>query len=51
MIPGDDQWCGNAKTGVRCYHNPHHQSKGESTKHLAAHQEQDEHGKESQSTG
>src|SRR5882762_8780423 len=50
-IPGDHKRCSNAKTGVRSYHNPHHQGKGESTKHLAAHQEQDEHGKESQTAG
>src|SRR5690242_11893050 len=49
-IPRDHQRCSNSKTGVRSYHNPYHQGKGESTKHLAAHQEQDEHGKESQST-
>src|SRR6267154_1151028 len=41
----------NTKTGVRSYHNPYHQGKGESTKHLAAHQEQDEHGKECQTAG
>src|SRR5712664_939643 len=50
-IPGDDERSSNTKTGVRSYHNPYHQGKGESTKHLAAHQEQDEHGKESQTTG
>src|SRR5467141_638404 len=41
----------DTKTGIRSYHNPYHQGKGESTKHLAAHQEQDEHGKESQTAG
>src|SRR5216684_5677688 len=50
-IPGDDERCSDPKTGIRSYHNPYHQGKGESTKHLAAHQEQDEHGKESQSSG
>src|SRR6266851_3256697 len=50
-IPGDHKRSSNAKTGVRSYHNPYHQGKGESTKHLAAHQEQDEHGKESQTAG
>src|SRR5579862_3337668 len=50
-IPRDHERCSNSKTGVRSYHNPYHQGKGESTKHLAAHQEQDEHGKESQSAG
>src|SRR5713101_1992679 len=49
-IPGDHERSSNTKTGIRSYHNPHHQGKGESTKHLAAHQEQDEHGKESQTT-
>src|SRR5215469_13603992 len=49
-IPGDDNGSSNTKTGVCSYHNPYHQGKGESTKHLAAHQEQDEHGKESQAT-
>src|SRR5690242_21151959 len=50
-IPRDHQRCSNSKTGVRSYHNPYHQGKGESTKHLAAHQEQDEHSKESQAAG
>src|ERR1700758_5365231 len=50
-IPGDDYRSGNTKAGVCSYHNPYHQGKGESTKHLAAHQEQDEHVKESQTTG
>src|SRR5213078_2167512 len=50
-IPGNDNGSGNTKTGIRSYHNPYHQGKGESTKHLAAHQEQDEHGKESQTAG
>src|SRR5215469_10833663 len=50
-IPGDDNGSGNTKTGICSYHNPYHQGKGESTKHLAAHQEQDEHGKESQTAG
>src|SRR3989442_11733894 len=50
-IPGDDERCSDPKTGVRSYHNPYHQGKGESTKHLAAHQDQDEHGKESQTAG
>src|SRR5215471_2266082 len=50
-IPGDDKRSGNAKTGICSYHNPHHQGKGECTKHLAAHQEQNEHGKESQAAG
>src|SRR5205823_5497370 len=50
-IPGDDEGSSDTKTGVRSYHNPYHQGKGESTKHLAAHQEQDEHGKESQTAG
>ncbi len=44
VIPGDDERSGDTKTGVRSYHNPHHQGKGEGPKHLAAHQEQDEHG-------
>src|SRR5260370_537486 len=47
-VPRDHQRSSNTKTGVRSYHNPYHQSKGESAKHLATHQEQDEHGKESQ---
>jgi len=47
-VPRDHQRSSNTKTGVRSYHNPYHQGKGESAKHLAAHQEQDEHGKESQ---
>src|SRR5258708_8832687 len=51
MIPGDDERSSDTKTGVRSYHNPYHQGKGESTKHLAAHQEQDEHGKECQTAG
>src|SRR5205807_2154261 len=50
-VPGDDERSSDTKTGVRSYHNPYHQGKGESTKHLAAHQEQDEHGKESQTAG
>src|SRR5438045_2404589 len=50
-IPGDDNGSSNAKTRICSYHNPYHQGKGESTKHLAAHQEQDEHGKESQTAG
>src|ERR1700730_796665 len=50
-IPGDDERSSDTKTGVCTYHNPYHQGKGESTKHLAAHQEQDEHGKESQTAG
>src|SRR5882724_5408932 len=50
-IPGDDKRSSDTKTGVCTYHNPYHQGKGESTKHLAAHQEQDEHGKESQTAG
>src|SRR5207248_5625398 len=50
-VPGDDERSSNTKTGIRSYHNPYHQGKGESTKHLAAHQEQDEHGKESQTAG
>src|SRR5258707_4737492 len=50
-IPGDDEGGSDTKTGVSSYHNPYHQGKGESTKHLAAHQEQDEHGKESQTAG
>src|SRR5467141_3907464 len=50
-IPGDDERSSDTKTGVRSYDNPYHQGKGESTKHLAAHQEQDEHGKESQAAG
>ena len=51
MMPPDHKRSSNAKTGVRSYHNPHHQGKGECTKHLAAHQEQNEHGKESQTAG
>src|SRR5467141_1130262 len=51
MIPGDDERSGDTKTGIRSYHNPYHQGKGESTKHLAAYQEQDKHGKESQTAG
>src|SRR5712664_3654619 len=51
IVPGDDERGSDTKTGVRSYHNPYHQGKGESTKHLAAHQEQDEHGKESQTAG
>src|SRR5947199_9699431 len=50
-IPGDDNGSSNTKTGVCSYHNPYPQGKGESTKHLAAYQEQDEHGKESQTAG
>src|SRR5882672_6225186 len=50
-MPEDNERSSNAKTGVRSYHNPHHQGKGESTKHLAAHQKQNEHGKESQTAG
>src|SRR5712664_617184 len=48
MIPRNHERRSDSKTGVRSYHNPHHQSKGESTKDLAAHQDQDEHGEESQ---
>src|SRR5689334_17839300 len=51
VMPEDNQRSSNTKTGVRSYHNPHHQGKGESTKHLAAHQEQNEHGEESQTAG
>src|SRR5262249_43120394 len=51
MMPKNNEGRGNTKTGVRSYHNPHHQGKGESTKHLAAHQEQNEHGEKGQSTG
>jgi hypothetical protein len=51
MMPPDYKRSSNAKTGVRSYHNPHHQSKGESAKHLAAHQEKYEHGEESQTAG
>src|SRR5207253_11425045 len=50
-IPGDDEESSDAKTGVRSYHKPYHQGKGERTKRLAAHQEQGEHGKESQTAG
>src|SRR5438067_12820784 len=50
-IPGDDERSSDTKTGVRSYHNPYQQGKGEGKKHLAAHQEQDEHGKESQTAG
>src|SRR6267142_963135 len=50
-MPEDNERSSNAKTGVRSYHNPHHQGKGESTKHLAAHQEQYEHSEEGQSAG
>src|SRR5256885_15046394 len=50
-MPEDNQRRSNTKTGVRSYHNPHHQGKGESTKHLAAHQEQNEHGEKGQSAG
>src|SRR5579863_10253797 len=46
-IPGDDERCSDTKTGVRSYHNPHHQGKGKRPKDLAAHQEQDEHGEKS----
>src|SRR5882724_977657 len=51
MIPRNDEGRSDTKTGVRSYHNPHYQSKGESTKDLATHQEQDEHGEESQTAG
>src|SRR5256886_10090249 len=50
-IPGDDEGSSDTKTGVRSCHNPYHQGKGESWKHLAAHQEQEEDGKESQTAG
>src|SRR5882672_11388104 len=50
-MPEDNERSSNTKTGVRSYHNPHHQGKGESTKHLAAHQEQNEHSEEGQSAG
>src|SRR5579859_168779 len=50
-MPEDNERSGDTKTGVRSYHNPHHQGKGESTKHLAAHQEQNEHGEKGQSAG
>src|SRR5260370_24669529 len=50
-MPGDHERSSDTKTRVRSYHNPYHQGKGESAKHLAAHQEQDEHGKESQTAG
>ena len=51
LMPSDDERCSNTKTGVRSYHNPHHQGKGKCAKHLAAHQEQDEHGEKSQTAG
>src|SRR5579859_4151465 len=51
VMPEDNERSSNSKTGVRSYHNPHHQGKGESTKHLAAHQEQNEHGEKGQSAG
>src|SRR5260221_1062438 len=51
VMPEDNERRSNTKTGVRSYHNPHHQGKGESTKHLAAHQEQNEHVKKGQSAG
>src|SRR5579859_1830734 len=51
VMPEDNQRSSNTKTGVRSYHNPHHQGKGESTKHLTAHQEQNEHGEKGQSAG
>src|SRR5882724_2569663 len=51
VMPEDNERSSNTKTGVRSYHNPHHQGKRESTKHLAAHQEQNEHGEKGQSAG
>src|SRR6476660_1282534 len=51
VMPEDNERRSNTETGVRSYHNPHHQGKGESTKHLAAHQEQNEHGEKGQSAG
>src|SRR5205807_9510802 len=50
-MPPDHKRSSNAKTGVRSYHNPHHQGKGECAKHLAAHQEQNEHSEERQTAG
>src|SRR6266404_5987037 len=50
-VPRDHQRSSNTKTGVRSYHNPHHQSKGESAKHLATHEEKHEYGEESQTAG
>src|SRR5580765_6780319 len=50
-MPPDHKRSSNAKTGVRSYHNPHHQGKGECTEHLAAHEEKHEHGEESQTAG
>src|ERR1700676_2650007 len=51
VIPGDDKRCGDTKTGVRSYHNSDDQGKGKGTKHLAAHQEEDEDRQECQSAG
>src|SRR2546422_3645304 len=48
MIPRNHERRSDSKTGGRFYHNPHHQSKGESTKDLAAPQEKDEHREERQ---
>jgi len=48
---GDDERKQLYQNWSTSYTTPYHQSKGESTKHLAAHQEQDEHGKESQAAG
>src|SRR5579859_2574085 len=33
-VPPDHERCSDAKTGVRSYHNHHHQGKGECAKHL-----------------
>src|SRR6516162_2511152 len=51
FVPRNHERSSDTKTGIRSYHNPHYQGKGESAKHLAAHQEQDEHREERQTAG
>src|ERR1035437_639212 len=46
LIPKHHDRCCDTKTGVRSYHNSYHHGKRECAKHLAAHREQDQHGKE-----
>src|SRR5215831_10697333 len=50
-VPRNHERSSDTKTGIRSYHNPHDQGKGESPEHLAAHQEQDEHREEGQTAG
>src|ERR1700759_231385 len=49
--PGDHERSSDTKTGVRSYHNSHHEGKGESTQNLSAHQKKDQHGEKREAAG